>query len=64
MSTKWAAQRPEIAPINVRLTADERDRLRELLFEEGMTSMSSWFRQQAIRKIKEATTPAAGITHG
>jgi hypothetical protein len=41
-------------PIIVRMRASERDLLKDVLFEEGCSSMSSWLRMQAIAKLKQA----------
>jgi hypothetical protein len=64
MGGRWITERPEIVTLNIRLTAEERDRLKAKLFRKGISSMSSWFRQRAIEEITkpETVTTVVGVS--
>jgi hypothetical protein len=53
MSILVEAHKRATVPIIVRMRARERDLLKDVLFEEGISSMSSWFRQLAVCKLRE-----------
>jgi hypothetical protein len=54
MTTIPEGRKRSTVPIIVRMRASERDLLKDVLFEEGCSSMSSWLRMQAIAKLKQA----------
>ena len=47
-------QSPKPIGILIRVTPEERERLKETLFAEGVTNVSSWLRQVALRKIRQS----------
>ena len=65
MSTLIKDSETILVPVTTRLTLDERDRLRARLFRKGFTSLSSWFRQQAIQELSkpEPVCAAVGTKH-
>jgi hypothetical protein len=59
MSPTTKRRKRETVAVPVRMTPREREALRECLFAEGFPSMSAWFRQQAIQKVRQSQpTPA------
>ena len=54
MSVLERKRKPPTVPILARVTADEREALRELAWEEGCNSVSSWLRQQIVQRLKAA----------
>jgi hypothetical protein len=58
-------KRPVTVPILARVTMDEREALKEVIYSEGYMSVSAWIRQQIVRKLKEASiSGSAGDAHG
>jgi hypothetical protein len=47
------------AGLMVYLTSADRQRLRQILKAEGIYSASSWFRQMAMRKLREGAQEGA-----
>jgi hypothetical protein len=65
MTTVPEGRKRSTVPIIVRMRASERDALKDVLFNEGISSMSSWFRQLAVRKLRESgAIPEQGLSHG
>jgi hypothetical protein len=54
MTTIPKERKRSTVAIIVRMRASERDALKDVLFDEGCSSMSSWLRMQAIAKLKQA----------
>jgi hypothetical protein len=54
MSIAPEGRKRSTVPIIARMRASERDALKDVLFDEGISSMSSWLRMQAIAKLRQA----------
>jgi hypothetical protein len=54
MSVLERKRKPPTVSILARVTADEREALRVLAWEEGCNSVSSWLRQQIVQRLKAA----------
>jgi hypothetical protein len=53
-------RKPSTVPILARVTPDEREAVQALAWAEGCNSMSSWIRQQIVRRLQEAGAKGLG----
>jgi hypothetical protein len=53
MTLETRRRKPVTVPILARVTPDERAAVQALAFAEGCNSMSSWIRQQLVRRLQE-----------
>jgi hypothetical protein len=53
-------RKPSTVPILARVTPDERAAVQALAWAEGCNSMSSWIRQQLVRRLQEAESKTLG----
>jgi hypothetical protein len=54
MNSLVSKPRPPTVPILARVTEAEREALKEVIWEEGYMSVSSWIRQQIVQKLRAA----------
>jgi hypothetical protein len=47
-------RKPRTVPVLTRITLDEREAVHALAWAEGCNSLSSWIRQQLVRRLQEA----------
>jgi hypothetical protein len=60
MTLRKPRHKPMTVPILARVTPDERAAVQALAFAEGCNSMSSWIRQQLVRRLQEAEGKGQG----
>ena len=53
MSAVERKRKPRTVPVLTRVTLDEREAVQALAWAEGCNSLSSWIRQQIVRRLKE-----------
>ena len=63
MSLLERKRKPSTVPILARVTPDEREAVQTLAWAEGCNSMSSWIRQQIVRRLKDAEVKVQGQEH-